>query len=216
MDAKNYSQSEERINFQTHALGSLLSLLGLINFFIVGYGRGELRYFIGLIIFGFSLLSLYCFSALYHFAKEPQRKLFFRKLDHSAIFILIAGSYTPLMLMTLKPVLGISLIILNWLLALLGILSEFYPIFKSRKWSIALYIIMGWMAIFVIKPIFDSVSLANLLLIIIGGLAYTVGIIFYVRKTMYHNHGIWHIFVLAGSACHYFAILSIFLNLAKH
>ena len=120
------------------------------------------------------------------------------------------------MLMTLKPVLGISLIILNWLLALVGILSEFYPIFKSRKWAIVLYVVMGWMAIFVIKPIFDSVSLANLLLIIIGGIVYTVGIIFYVRRTMYHNHGIWHLFVLGGSACHYFAILSIYLTLAKH
>lgn len=215
MDAKNYSNSEEKINFLTHAAGSILSLMGLIGFVFVGYGKGNLGCFIGLIIFGLSLLLLYSFSASYHFITEGQKKLFFRKLDHSAIFILIAGSYTPLMLMTLKPVLGISLIILNWLFAFLGILSEFYPIFKSRNWSIALYIIMGWMAIFVIKPIFESVSLASLLLILIGGIAYTVGIIFYVKKTMYHNHGIWHLFVLAGSACHYFAILNIFLSLAK-
>lgn len=213
MDAKNYTKPEEHINFLTHALGSILSLIGLLWFFIVGYGKAELKDFIGLIIFGFSLFLLYSFSALYHFLTEPQKKQFFRKFDHSAIFILIAGSYTPLMLMTLKPTLGVTIISINWILALLGILSEFFPIFKSRKWSIVLYVIMGWMAIFVIKPMIENISLLNLMLIVVGGVTYTVGILFYVRKTMYHNHGIWHLFVLTGSICHYFAILNIFLSL---
>ena len=213
MDAKNYTISEERINFLTHAFGSLLSLFGIINFILVGYDKGQMKDFIGLLVFGVSLFLLYSFSALYHFVQEPVKKAFLRKLDHSAIFILIAGSYTPLMLMTLRPTLGISIIVINWLLALIGILSEFYCLFSSRKWTLGLYILMGWMAVFVIKPIIADISLLNLLLIIAGGLIYTLGVIFYVRKKMYHNHGIWHFFVLGGSICHYFAIFNIFINL---
>ncbi|OGV19659.1 MAG: hypothetical protein A2X47_00635 [Lentisphaerae bacterium GWF2_38_69] len=212
MDAKNYSAEEERINFLTHAFGSILSIFGFINFFVVGYGKGNLKDFIGLLVFGISLFLLYFFSALYHFVKKPETKQFFRKLDHSAIFILIAGSYTPLMLMTLHPALGVSMIIICWILAAVGILSEFYPIFKSRKWAIVLYLVMGWMAVFVIKPIIESVSLLNLVLIVAGGVIYTLGVIFYVRRKMYHNHGIWHFFVLGGSICHYFAFLGIFIN----
>ncbi len=215
MDSKKYSDSEETVNFITHGLGSLLSLIGLIVFIIIGAGAGDTKDFVGLIVFGLSLLFLYSFSTLYHFSKAPSRKLFFQKLDHSAIFILIAGSYTPLMLMTLKPSLGISIIVVNWILAFWGIFSEFFEIFKTRKWSIILYVVMGWMAVFVIKPMIEVISIVNLILIVAGGLIYTIGIFFYIKRKMYHNHGIWHIFVLAGSACHYFAILGIFLSIAK-
>lgn len=169
MDAKRYTVPEEQANFITHALGSVLSLAGLVYFIFAGWDSGSTKDFLSLIVFGISLLLLYSFSTLYHFTKNPSRKQFFQKLDHSAIFILISGSYTPLMLMTLKSLLGISFILVVWVLALLGIFAEFFPIFKSRKWSISLYVIMGWMAVFVMKPLIESVSIATLMLIIAGG-----------------------------------------------
>ena len=216
MDSKKYTSAEEKFNFITHGLGIFLSLAGLVVFFFLGSTRGTTKDLAGLFVFGLSLTLLYSFSALYHFTKEPLRKQFFQKLDHSAIFILIAGSYTPLMIMTLKPSLGISIISINWVFAVVGIFSEFFSVFKTRKWTIVLYVIMGWMAVFVIKPLIENVSLVSLILIVVGGVVYTVGIIFYVKRTIYHNHGIWHLFVLAGSTCHYFAILNIFLSLARN
>jgi hemolysin III len=212
MVQKRYTLKEEIANTISHGLGALLSLIGLIIYIDLAAKHGNREDIISLTVFGISLILLYSISALYHGIKEPSAKQFFQKLDHSAIFLLIAGTYTPLILLSLNGILCWSILSAIWILALIGIISEVLHFFKSRAWSIVLYIVMGWLAIIVIKRIAENIPLESLLLLISGGLFYTIGIIFYIRKKNIYNHAIWHIFVLLGSLSHYLCILTIFLN----
>ena len=197
----------ERFNAYTHLVGALLALAGAVVLIVLGAMKQDVWKIVSFAIYGASLVMLYSASTLYH-STRGRLKAFFRKLDHTAIYLLIAGSYTPFALVTLRGPWGWWLFGVIWVLALLGILQEFWLGKRTRVLSLIIYVLMGWIALVAAMPLVDSLSLAGFAWLAAGGLAYTAGIVFYAYdKKFTHWHGIWHLFVIAGSALHYCAIL---------
>ncbi len=197
----------ERFNAYTHLAGALLALAGAVVLIVLGAMKQDVWKIVSFAIYGASLVTLYSASTLYH-STRGRLKAFFRKVDHTAIYLLIAGSYTPFTLVTLRGPWGWWLFSVIWVLALLGILQEFWLGKRTRVLSLIIYILMGWIALVAVMPLVDTLSLAGFAWLAAGGLAYTAGIVFYVYdKKFTHWHGIWHLFVIAGSALHYCAIL---------
>ena len=197
----------ERFNAYTHLVGALLALAGAVVLIVLGVMKQDAWKIVSFAIYGASLVMLYSASTLYH-STRGRLKAFFRKLDHTAIYLLIAGSYTPFTLVTLRGPWGWWLFGVIWVLALLGILQEFWLGKRTRVLSLIIYVLMGWIALVAVMPLVDTLSLAGFAWLAAGGLAYTAGIVFYVYDEKYaHWHGIWHLFVVAGSALHYIAIL---------
>ncbi len=207
-----YSVKEELANTITHTFGFFLSLIGSVIVIIESvnlylYGNKDLIYIISAVIFSLSLLLMYASSSFYHGIKNNQIKSLLQKLDHCAIFLLIAGSYTPFTLITLGDHGGISLFIFIWSLTAVGILLESFPFKNSFAISIVLYFLMGWSVLAYFEILYSLININGLILLIGGGLFYTFGIIFFAWKKIPYNHAIWHVFVLAGSISHYFSIL---------
>ena len=197
----------ERFNAYTHLVGALLALAGAVVLIVLGAMKQDVWKIVSFAIYGASLVMLYSASTLYH-STRGRLKAFFRKLDHTAIYLLIAGSYTPFTLVTLRGPWGWWLFGVIWGLALLGILQEFWLGKRTRVLSLIIYVLMGWIALVAVMPLVDTLSLAGFAWLAAGGLAYTAGIFFYVYDERFtHWHGIWHLFVIAGSALHYCAIL---------
>ena len=197
----------ERFNAYTHLVGALLALAGAVVLIVLGAMKQDAWKIVSFAIYGASLVTLYSASTLYH-STRGRLKAFFRKLDHTAIYLLIAGSYTPFTLVTLRGPWGWWLFGVIWVLALLGILQEFWLGKRTRVLSLIIYVLMGWIALVAVMPLVDTLSLAGFAWLAAGGLAYTAGIVFYVYDERFtHWHGIWHLFVVAGSALHYIAIL---------
>jgi len=197
----------ERFNAYTHLVGALLALAGAVVLVVLGAMKQDAWKIVSFAIYGASLVMLYSASTLYH-STRGRLKAFFRKLDHTAIYLLIAGSYTPFTLVTLRGPWGWWLFGVIWVLALLGILQEFWLGKRTRVLSLIIYVLMGWIALVAVMPLVDTLSLAGFAWLAAGGLAYTAGIFFYVYDERFtHWHGIWHLFVVAGSALHYIAIL---------
>jgi hemolysin III len=197
----------ERFNAYTHLVGALLALAGAVVLIVLGAMKQDVWKIVSFAIYGASLVILYSASTLYH-STRGRLKAFFRKLDHTAIYLLIAGSYTPFTLVTLRGPWGWWLFGVIWGLALLGILQEFWLGKRTRVLSLVIYVLMGWIALVAVMPLVDTLSLAGFAWLAAGGLAYTAGIVFYVYDERFtHWHGIWHLFVIAGSALHYCAIL---------
>ncbi|MBK7136934.1 MAG: hemolysin III family protein [Rhodocyclales bacterium] len=197
----------ERFNAYTHLVGALLALAGAVVLIVLGAMKQDVWKIVSFAIYGASLVMLYSASTLYH-STRGRLKAFFRKLDHTAIYLLIAGSYTPFTLVTLRGPWGWWLFGVIWVLALLGILQEFWLGKRTRVLSLIIYVLMGWIALVAVMPLVDTLSLAGFAWLAAGGLAYTAGIFFYVYDERFtHWHGIWHLFVVAGSALHYIAIL---------
>ncbi|MCK5647629.1 MAG: hemolysin III family protein [Gammaproteobacteria bacterium] len=206
-DLKSYSNREEIVHTIIHGIGLILSIAGLTVLVAFSSLNGDVWHIVSTSVFGSTLIILYTASTLYHGIPIPKAKAVFKKIDHSAIYLLIAGTYTPFLLVNLRGVWGWSLFALVWIIAVAGILLEIFRNNRFKKLSIALYLGLGWLVVAAIKPMFDSVASGGLILLLIGGLFYSLGVIFYVRKKMLYHHAIWHTFVLAGSICHYFAIL---------
>jgi hemolysin III len=202
-----YSVCEEIANSITHGLGMVLSVVGLVLLLVLASRYGDAWHIVGCGIYGATLLLLYTASTLYHGITRPRAKQVLRILDHSAIFLLIAGTYTPFTLVNLRGPWGWSLFGTIWSLALLGIILEMTPWRRFRVISILLYVGMGWAVVVAAKPLLNTVALPGLILLLAGGLAYTVGIVFYVWRNLPHHHAIWHLFVLSGSVLHFFAVL---------
>lgn len=207
MSSANYSLGEEIAHSVSHGIGAVLSAVGLGFLIWLSLEHGDAWMVVSSIVYGLSLILLYSASTLYHAIPHPRAKRIFQLLDHSMIFVLIAGTYTPFALVSLHGPWGWSLFGVVWGIAIAGIMLE--TIKKERiKWlSLSLYIGLGWMAVVVIKPMLDAVPAIGLLFLLAGGLSYTFGVIFYVRKQMLYHHAIWHIFVMAGSALHFCAVL---------
>lgn len=207
MSSAKYSVGEEIANSVSHGIGIVLSAVGLgfLIWLSVQYGDGW--YVVSTSIYGVSLILLYSASTLYHAIPHPKAKRVFQLLDHSMIFVLIAGTYTPFALVSLRGPWGWTLFGIVWGIALAGIILE--TVKKKRiKWlSLSLYLGLGWMAVIAIKPMLEQVPAIGLLFLLAGGLSYSLGVIFYVRKQMLYHHAIWHVFVMAGSALHYCAVL---------
>ncbi|MEW6441070.1 MAG: hemolysin III family protein [bacterium] len=208
--AAGYSRAEEIASSLLHGIGLALSLLALAVLVTFAALHGDVRRVISFSIYGTTLALLYFSSTMYHGTRSAKTKRIFRVLDHSAIFLLIAGSYTPFTLVKLGGGWGWSLFGIVWGLAVLGICLEVFRCNRTRpKWpSMVLYVGMGWLMIVAAKPLAAAVPTGGLVWLGIGGLAYTSGLLFYAWKRLPFSHSIWHLFVLAGSACHF---LSIFL-----
>ena len=197
----------ERFNAITHLAGALLALTGAIVLAVKGVAGGDPWKIVSVSIYGLTLVLLYTASTLYH-SLRGRAKDILRKLDHQSIYLLIAGSYTPFCLVTLRGPWGWSLLGVVWGLALLGGLQEFRPNRGERVMSVVIYVVMGWAALAALGPLWRELGPDGFAWVAAGGIFYTVGIIFYALDTrLAHAHGIWHLFVVAGSACHFVAIL---------
>lgn len=198
---------EEKFNAITHLVGAVLALVGTVLLIVLAASGGDAWKVVSVSIYGATLVLLYTFSSLYH-SLRGKAKIILRELDHHGIYLLIAGSYTPFCLVTLRGSLGWTLFGVVWGLAILGSLQEL--IFKSgaRILSVVIYVVMGWVAILAMAQLKHALGAAGFAWLLAGGLFYTIGIVFYVVDTRFrHAHGIWHLFVIAGSASHYIAIL---------
>jgi hemolysin III len=200
------SRAEEIANAVSHGIG-LLAILGATPFLIAAACRhGAFSSILGAALFAGSAALLYLASTLYH-AAPACRKGLFRMVDHLAIFFLIAGTYTPFALGPLKGTLGWTIFAIAWLLAFVGVLFKVFARFRFPYVSTAMYIAMGWLALFIIRPLATHIPAVGLMWLVAGGVAYTAGTLFYHREQMRFSHLIWHIFVLAGTACHFVAVL---------
>ena len=202
------SSREELANAATHGAGLLASLIGMPVLVLSALERGEIAMVVGASVFGATLIALYAASMFYHAVPHPELKQRLRVLDHAAIYLLIAGTYTPFTLGVLRGRWGWTLFGIVWTLAALGVLFKVrFNGVRFHRLSTALYVAMGWIAIVVVKPLMASMDQAGLMLLVAGGLCYTGGVVFYVDKRRSWTHPVWHLFVLGGSACHYFAVL---------
>jgi hemolysin III len=198
---------EEIANAVTHGVGLLLSIAGFVVLLVFAILHGTASHIIACSIYGVTLICLYAASTLYHAVNSPRLKRALKILDHSAIYLLIAGTYTPFLLLNLRGAWGWSLFGVVWGLAFAGIVFKFWFVDHFEHLSTAVYVAMGWLVIVAAKPVLAQVPTATLLWIIAGGLLYSSGVIFYLWKRLPYSHMVWHLFVLAGSACHYFAVL---------
>ena len=201
----NYS--EEVANGVTHGIGTVLAIGALAVLATYATLRGNAWHIVTCSVFGGTLIFAYAASTLYHTIQAPQLKRLLRFVDHTAIFLLIAGTYTPFMLISLGGAWGWTIFGIVWSLAILGIGIHATSLHRFEAASVTLYVVMGWTAVIATKPIIDAIAPGGLLLIFGGGLAYTGGVIFFLYERLPYNHAIWHLFVLAGSAAHFFAIL---------
>ena len=202
-----YSHGEEVANSITHGLGVLFSIVGLVLLVAIAARNHDIWQVVSSAIYGSTLLLLYTASTLYHSIPLPVPKRILQTLDHIAIFLLIAGTYTPFSLISLRDSWGWPLFCSVWGLALLGVLIELSFLKRYHAMQVGLYIAMGWIALIAIKPLMAAVPYDGLVLLFAGGIAYTFGVIFYVWRSMRYHHALWHLFVLAGSVLHYFAVL---------
>ncbi|MBB4826055.1 hemolysin III [Sporosarcina luteola] len=203
-DYKN--DNEELWNAITHGIGFAVSIPALVFLILSGIEKGEAIAVVSFSIFGVSMLLLFLMSTLLHSMPKKYKRLF-SIFDHSAIYILIAGTYTPYLLVTIQGTLGWTLFGIIWGLAAAGILFKVFFIHRFEYVSLVFYIIMGWLIIFAIKPLYQNIPFTGFLLLVAGGILYTVGAYFYAARHIPYNHAIWHLFVLAGSASMYCSVL---------
>lgn len=205
--SKPYTKREEIMHILTHWLGSILVSLGTGCLITLAALHGGWVKITAVSIFAASMIILYCASTLYHFAENPDTKKHLKVVDHSSIYLLIAGTYTPFLLVNIAGRLGLTMFIIIWAVALLGIFGKIFLIGKIKKLSVAIYLIMGWSVVFIFKPFVQNMNATGLTFVVLGGLFYSAGVYFYVRKDKEFYHGIWHIFVLVATLLHFFAVL---------
>lgn len=205
------SHAEEVANTISHAVGAVLSLIGLGVMVKLALPL-SIWHVIGVSVFGCSLVALYLGSTVYHAVATHGRKRVFQIVDHALIFVLIAGSYTPWLLVNLRGPWGWSLLAVVWGIALGGTILKVFLLPRFDKLGTALYIVMGWIMCVALKPLLENVSPAGIAWLVAGGLCYTGGVVFYMRRNMRFAHFTWHLFVMAGSVCHFIAVLVGVLN----
>ncbi len=199
--------AEEIVNSITHGIGIPLSIAALVVLVVFAAQRGDTWHVVSFSIFGASLILCYTASTLYHSFTDKKLKELFARFDHAAIFLLIAGTYTPILLTTLRGTLGWILFGIIWGVALTGIVIRSIYLYRFRKLMVAIYLIMGWMFVFALRSVITNMPQISLIFLLAGGLSYSVGTIFYAWRSLPFGHGIWHLFVLGGSILHFFAIL---------
>lgn len=201
------SLQAELANSISHGFGLLFGIVGVPLLIATATTNGNVAGIVGASIFGFAFLLMFTASTLYHGFSNPQVKRVMRILDHISIYVLIAGSYTPFILLYLLNPAGITMLSVLWGMTLLGVIYKIFFLGKYKRLSLIIYLTMGWMLLFVAKPFFESVSTATLVLVVTGGVLYTLGVIFYRWESLKFHHAIWHGFVLAAAVCHYVAVL---------
>ncbi len=208
---KRYSLGEEIFNSVSHGVGGLLAIAGTVVLIVLSALQKDPWKVVSSSVFGASLIMLYVMSTLYHAITNEKAKGVMRIMDHITIFLLIAGTYTPLTLVALRGAVGWVLFGLIWGVSVLGIVFNAIDLEKFRKISLVCYIAMGWGIVFAIKPLIEALPKISLIFLLTGGLAYSVGVIFYAIKKVKYFHSVWHLFTIAGSVFHYFAILTSFM-----
>ena len=201
------SFSEEIANSISHGLGLLFALTAVPILVLAAMRVRSAQFIVGVSVFGGTMVLLYLASTLYHSLTHEAAKRLFRLFDHAAIFLLIAGTYTPFSLGVLRGPWGWSMLAIVWTLAFVGITLKIRKRTRHSRISIVLYVIMGWLAVVAVKPIVMLIPVPGILLILAGGLAYTGGLAFFAAHRIRYNHFIWHLFVIAGTICHFFAVL---------
>ncbi len=207
MDTTNhYSPLEEKTNIISHAIGLVLSVIALLLMLFRASTSGSILHIISAGIFGASLIALYSASTFYHSAKDPKRRARLRVNDHATIYILIAGTYTPFTLITLHGWVGWTIFGVSWGMAASGVILKLFFTGRFNALSTLMYVFMGWIIMFAIKPLVNSLSSEGLFWLVAGGVAYTVGAVIYSIKKIHFNHAIFHLFVLLGSFCHFVSV----------
>ncbi len=210
--AKRYTLGEEIFNAVSHGTGGLLAIAGTVVMIVCAAIYSNAWGVVSSAIYGASMIILYTMSTLYHAITNEKAKKFFRIMDHNTIFLLIAGTYTPITLVPLRGPVGWVLFGIVWGAAVIGIVLNSINLEKFKKLSIVCYVAMGWAIIFAIKPMIKSVPQISLIFLLIGGIFYTVGIAFYVIKKIKYFHSIWHLFTIGGTIFHYFSILLLLIH----
>jgi hemolysin III len=203
---ETFSPGEEFAHSLTHGVGLLLGITALVLMVVFAAQRGSALRVVSCAVYGATLVVLYASSTFYHALPSGRGKRVFGILDHAAIYLLIAGTYTPFALVTIKGSWGWSLFAVIWGLAIGGVVLEAISRGRLRRIQLLLYLVMGWGIVAAARPLASELATAGLVLLIAGGLAYTLGVIFFVWKRPFH-HAVWHVFVLGGSVCHFFAVL---------
>lgn len=209
-----YSLREEIANSVTHGIGAALSVAGLTLLVVLAAIYGDVWRVVSFSIYGSSLVVLYLASTLYHSFQNPRVKRVFRILDHASIYLLIAGSYTPFLLVSMRGVWGWALFGVVWGLAVMGVAFKVFFIGRFEVLATAAYVLMGWLAVIAFKEMLVRVPPGGVTLLMAGGITYTAGVIFYAWEKLPFNHAIWHLFVLGGSMFHFFAVLLYILPMA--
>jgi hemolysin III len=204
-----YTLREEIANSVTHGIGAALSAVGLVLLVVLAYLYGDMWQVVGFTIFGASLLILYLASTLYHAIQHRPVKRILRKFDHAAVYLLIAGTYTPFLLISLRGTIGVPLLILVWAAALVGVLWKLFFTGRYEVIAVIIYILMGWMSIFAYRQMVTYIPPLGVTLLFTGGIVYTLGVLFYALEKIPYNHAVWHLFVLGGSACHFAAVVTL-------
>jgi hemolysin III len=202
-----HTAHEELVHAVTHGMGFIAAAVGLIVLLVAAGSRGTLSDVIGVCTFGVTLLVLYGASTLYHGLPQSRSKDVMRKLDHIAIYLLIAGTYTPFLLIEPPGLKSDVFLAVIWGLAGFGIILELARKSSTRRTSVVIYLGMGWLAVFALEPLFHALEFTGLVLLVLGGLSYSLGVIFYAWNRLPYNHAIWHGFVLCGSAFHFASVL---------
>lgn len=202
-----YDPKEEKLNVITHGIGLILSVFAMVLLVVYASLYGTGKHLVSFSIYGASLILLYSASTLYHYVQNPKLRYKLNILDHAAIYVLIAGTYTPFTLVVLKGWVGWTIFGVSWGLAIFGVLFKLFYIGKYDKISTLAYVAMGWLVIFAIKPLVNNFQLEGLMWLLLGGIFYTFGAILYSIKRIKYNHAIFHIFVLLGSFSHFISIL---------
>lgn len=208
--SKNYrtlTLGEEIFNSITHGIGALLSIAALVVLVVFANLRGDAWHVVSFSIFGSTMVLLYLASTLYHSFTKKNIKNLFARFDHAAIFLLIAGTYTPFVLTTIRGALGWTLFGLVWGLAIAGVVIRSIYLTRFRKLMVGIYLAMGWMFLIAVVPIVQNLPTSSIVFLFLGGACYSIGVIFYAWRNLKYGHGIWHLFVLAGSIMHFFSVL---------
>ncbi len=203
---KYYTKSEERLNVISHALGLLLSVVGLILLIIKAGQLSAMALKVSYWIFGSSMIILYTASTLYHSVRERKLRYRLNILDHASIYILIAGTYTPFSLVTLEGTVGWIIFAVVWAFAIAGVILKLFFTGKFQTLSTIMYVAMGWIIVFAVKPLINNLSQDGLIWLFAGGISYTIGAIIFSIDRLKYNHAIFHLFVLFGTFCHFLAI----------
>jgi hemolysin III len=206
-NTRQFTTREELLHSITHAIGSGLSIAGSVVLVVFAVLNSDIYQIISFSIFGASLVVLYLASTFYHGIQEPKTKRVFKILDHSAIYLLIAGTYTPFLLVGMRGVTGLTLLVVVWLVALIGITMKVLFIDRFQVLSVISYVLMGWLCVFAFNEMLVSIPTGGIIWLVAGGMLYMVGVIFYALQKIPYMHAVWHLFVLGGSLCHFLAVV---------
>lgn len=206
---KDYTLGEEIVHSVTHGAGAVLSVGGLITLLVLALLYGTTWHVLSYAVYGVSMVALFLASTLYHGVQKPRLRPVLRKVDHACIYLLIAGTYTPFVLVAMRNPLGLTMLTIVWAMAVFGIVYKIFFIDRFVVLTTLAYVAMGWMSVFAWREMVENLSRAGLTFLMAGGALYTIGVIFYAMTKIRYTHAVWHLFILGAAACHFVAVLTL-------